>query len=34
MKILITGGEGYIARNLSKGLSNYNLTITNLIDFP
>ena len=29
MKILITGGEGYIARNLSKGLSNYNLTITN-----
>lgn len=29
MNILITGGDGYIARNLSIGLSDYNLTITN-----
>lgn len=29
MNILITGGNGYVARNLSKGLSDYNLTITN-----
>jgi GDP-L-fucose synthase len=29
MNILITGGNGYIARNIIKNLQNYNLTITN-----
>jgi GDP-L-fucose synthase len=29
MNILITGGNGYVARNLVSNLNNYNLTITN-----
>lgn len=28
-KILITGSDGYIARNLAKNFSNYNLTLVN-----
>lgn len=28
-KILITGSNGYVARNLAKNLSNYDLTLTN-----
>lgn len=29
MNILITGSNGFIARNLAKNLKNYNLTLTN-----
>lgn len=33
MRILITGGNGFIARNLAKGLQEYELTIISRSDF-
>jgi len=33
MRILITGGNGFVARNLIKGLQDHELTILTRSDF-